>query len=231
MKKLVGHGLASERRMPPSVEARAIATLRSSAVPGGDRRPLRRLPVAASAAAATVIAMRIAAVIAAVLLLAGCSMGKHTTSTVTVTVQKPAPKPTLGVQDAGYFGQPVSVTKVDAKRYLLVVKPMLFLVGVTANVAFARQQGTSCQPLACPGVEDDRLVVPAGSQELTFVLPAATTGTVINGKMHPTRITAAQLAGLVAGAKTPHLIEPLVSGLWLAVNVDKITSFAQQFQP
>jgi hypothetical protein len=39
------------------------------------------------------------------------------------------------------------------------------------------------------------------------------------------------IAAVLAGAKKPHLIEPLVSGLWLAVDVDTITSFAQQFQP
>ena len=68
---------------------------------------------------------------------------------------------------------------------------------MTANVAFAAQQGTPCAPLSCPGVEDDRLVVPAGSQKLTFVLPATTTGTVLTPggeKMQNTKISAAQLA-------------------------------------
>ncbi len=55
--------------------------------------------------------------------------------------------------------------------------------------------------------------------------------TISGGKTDTTRVSAAQLAALFAGAKTPHLVEPLVSGLWLAVEVDKVTSFAQQFQP
>lgn len=45
------------------------------------------------------------------------------------------------------------------------------------------------------------------------------------------RISGAQLAALVRGAKTPKLVEPLDSGVWLAVDVDKVTSFAQQFRP
>ena len=76
--------------------------------------------------------------------------------------------------------------------------------------------------------------MPAGSQPLTFVLPAQTTGTVLTlsgGKTDTTKVSAAQLAALANGAKTPKLVEPLVSGVWLAVDVDKITSFAQQFQP
>jgi hypothetical protein len=35
----------------------------------------------------------------------------------------------------------------------------------------------------------------------------------------------------VDGAKEPKLVEPLDSGVWLAVDVDRVTSFAQQFQP
>jgi hypothetical protein len=49
--------------------------------------------------------------------------------------------------------------------------------------------------------------------------------------MQTTKVSAAQLAALASGAKQPKLVEPLASGLWIAVNVDKITSFAQQFQP
>jgi len=183
--------------------------------------------------------MRIAALLVVTLALAGCAVGKQTVSTVTktttatVTVRQ-TQSPALGAQDTRYFGEIVSLTSASATQYLLVLRPQSYLVGVTANVAFAQQQGTACAPLVCPGVEDDRLVVPAGKQTLTFVLPAKTTGTVITsggGKMRNTTITASQLAGIVAGAKKPQLVEPLVSGVWLAVDVDKITSFAQQFEP
>ena len=174
--------------------------------------------------------------------LAGCAVGGTKTTTVTRTVTRtvtttqttPTPSPTSGAENARYFGTPVSITKLDATRYALVLKPEFFLVGVTANVVFAAQQQNACAPLECPAVEDDRLVISAGSRKLLFVLPAATTGTVLTlsgGKTQTTSVTAAQLAGLLAGAKTPKLLEPLESGLWLSVDVDKVTSFAQQFQP
>jgi hypothetical protein len=183
--------------------------------------------------------MRIVVLLVTTLVLAGCGAGTRTVTTTTpvtktTTVERPQPNAAPGQQDATYFGTVVSITKVDAKRYLFVLKPQSFLVGITANAAFAQQQGTQCQPLSCPGVSDDRLVVPAGAQSLNFVLPAKTTGTVLTvrgGNMQATKISAAQLAGLVGGAKTPKLVEPLDSGVWLAVDVDKITSFAQQFQP
>jgi hypothetical protein len=182
--------------------------------------------------------MRLAIVLLAALVLAGCGAGKTVTTTLTSTktvpVQQPPQSSALGVQDTRYFGQIVSITQADSKRYLLVLRPEFFLVGVTANVVGAQQQGTQCAPLSCPGVEDDHLVVPAGTQKLTFVLPVTTTGTVLTsggGNSPGTKVSAAQLAALVTGAKTPKLLEPLESGVWLAVDVDTITSFAQQFQP
>jgi hypothetical protein len=182
--------------------------------------------------------MRLAAVAAVVLVLAGCGAGKTVTTTVTstrtVTVQQQPQSSALGVQDTSYFGRITSITQADPKRFLLVLKPEFFLVGVTGNVVGAQQQGKRCAPLSCPGVEDDHVVVPAGTQSLTFVLPATTTGSVVTsggGNVGNARISAAQLAALVGGAKTPKLIEPLDSGVWLAVDVDKVTSFAQQFQP
>jgi len=187
--------------------------------------------------------MRFAIALVAVLALAGCGAGKTTvstltstvTSTQTVTVQQPPGSPALGAQDTRYFGQIVSITGApDSSKLLLVLKPEFFLVGVTANVANAQQQGMQCATLSCPGVPDDHLVVPGGTQKLTFVLPVTTNGTVLTaggGNFQNTKVSAAQLAAIVGGAKTPKLIEPLASGLWFAVDVDKITSFAQQFQP
>lgn len=174
--------------------------------------------------------MRTAAVLVGVLVLAGCASGKTTVSTVTVTTPAPQRTAAPGAQNTSYFGQIVSISLAGGK-YLLVLRPQFYLVGVTANTAFAEQQGKSCSPLSCPGVEDDRLVVPAGSQQLTFVLPAKTTGTVLTPQMHALTVSAAQLAALAGGAKTPKLVEPLESGVWLAVDVDHVTSFAQQFQP
>ncbi len=203
--------------------------------------------------------MRVAALLAAALTLAflfsGCAIGGTKTTTVTTkrtvhvtitttrtvtttqTVTAPAgPKkpPVAQAETASvkYFGTPVSATKLDAKRYAIAIKPQFFLVGVTANVAFAASQQNACQPLECPAVEDDRWVIPAGKQNLVFILPAEATGTVLTaGSTGTTPITGAQLAALVGGAKTPKLFESLESGLWLTVNVDTVTSFSQQYEP
>src|SRR5947209_8325263 len=122
--------------------------------------------------------MRTAALLLATLALSGCAVGGTTkTETVsvtrTVTTQATPGKGALGqTENARYFGTPVSITRLDAKRYALAIKPEFFLVGVTANVVFAAQQGTACAPLECPAVEDDRLVLTAGRRNLLFVLHA-----------------------------------------------------------
>jgi hypothetical protein len=182
--------------------------------------------------------MRVAALLALALVLAGCG-GATKTMTVTVTrtvttATGPKTPPAAEAQTASvkYFGTPVSVTRLDAKRYALTIKPALFLVGVTANVAFAAGQQNACQPLECAPVDDDRWVLPAGSQNLLFILPAKAKGTVLDPRNNPIRVTAAQLKALIGGAKTPKLSEPLAAGgLWVTVDVDTVTSFAQQFQP
>lgn len=185
--------------------------------------------------------MRVAALLAVTLVLAGCAVGGTKTATTTVTVTRtvttqttPGKGALAQTENARYFGTPVLVTKLDSKRYLLAIKPQLFLVGVTANVVWAAEQQNACAPLDCPPVEDDRLVIPAGSQNLAFILPASAKGTVLTRdrqQMRTTTVTGAQLAALVGGGNVPKLIEPLESGLWLTVDVDKVTSFAQQFQP
>lgn len=164
---------------------------------------------------------------------------KTTTTTVTRTVTtqaSPGPNGLAPPVTVTYFGTPVSITKVDAKRYLLVLQPAFFLTGVTARVAYSATQGTTCAPLSCSGPPNDYWVTPAGSADLTFILPAKTTGIVLtigsDGNEHATTVTAAQLSSLVAGGTSPKLFEPLDSGLWLAVqNGDTVTSFAQQYRP
>ncbi len=50
--------------------------------------------------------------------------------------------------------------------------------------------------------------------------------------MREVTISAAQLATFVDGGRKPFkLMESLDSGLWLTVDVDRVTSFAQQYQP
>jgi hypothetical protein len=201
--------------------------------------------------------VRIAALLAVAFILSGCAIGGTKTTTVTVTrtvtsASGPKKPPPAEAETAyvKYFGIPIKpVTKIDGgcpapssgkltqpfSCYALTIKPEFFLVGVTANVAFAAGQENACQPLECPAVEDDRWVLPAGTQNLTFILPAAAKGTVLtldSSQMKTTKITGIQLAAIVGKQPdAPKIMEPLDSGLWLTVNVDTVTSFAQQFQP
>ena len=133
--------------------------------------------------------MRIVASLTVTLALAGCAARHEDGVDDDRHVEKPQPSAAPGPQNAAYFGQPSRSAGSPDSGTLLVLKPQSYLVGITANTAFAQQQGKQCAPLSCPGVEDDRLVVPAGSQKLTFVLPATTRGTVLTingGKMDTT---------------------------------------------
>lgn len=173
------------------------------------------------------------------LLLAGCAVGGGTTTTTTtvtrmrtVTIQA-QPAPGTETSHAQYFGTIDSISEVDAKRYLVVFKPEYFLVGVTANVIGAAREGTTCEPLDCPGVDNDHVVIPAGTQKLTFVLPAKVNGTVVTlgTGVDNTPVTAADLASIVGGASGPAGMEPLESGIWLTIDGDTVTSFEQAYQP
>ncbi len=145
-----------------------------------------------------------------------------------------------------YFGKPVSTTagtlpKVCAgtrchhpKGYVLVVTPEFFLTGATASAA-AAPAGSSCG-LSCPPVPDDYQIIPAGTKNLTFALPATTMGTVLTlpkrGNVRSTKVTAAQFAALLGGATTPHLYESLSEGVWFTVaNGDTVRSFSEQYRP
>jgi hypothetical protein len=188
--------------------------------------------------------MQVTPLLAVVLIVAGCSFGgtKTTTNTVTKTVTTQA----SGVDQSGvpllqtYFGVPVSTTSAtlpkvcdgcqSRKGYALVIKPEFFLSGATATAAAA---DGACG-LSCPPVPDDYLVIPAGTKNLTFALPATAKGTVItfkSGNDHPATVTAAQFVALVGGATTPKLFEPLSDGVWFTVAYDTVRSFAQQYRP
>jgi hypothetical protein len=184
--------------------------------------------------------VRIAALLAVGFILSGCGMGgsKTTTTTVTRTVTVsavPSPRDLLrATSNVRYFGTPVSVTSSGAGKYLLVLKPQFFLVGVTANVAYAGSQGTTCEPLTCPAVPDDRWVLPAGSADLTFILPATTNGSVVTvgpPRIRNVGVTSARFAALVSGSEQLKWLEPFAEGVWVAVDGDTVKAFAEQYQP
>jgi hypothetical protein len=172
------------------------------------------------------------AALALVLLLSACGTTKTVVRTVTVT----RPAAPIASGDQRLLGRIVSI-QPGAGGYLLRLDPTWFLSGVTANVAQAEDQGTTCAPLSCPPVPNDNYRVDESHRAFTFLLPASTRGTVLvknaaNGGPFPaTTISAAGLARLVAGASSLKLFEPLSSGVWILVHIDTIRSFQQQYVP
>ena len=178
--------------------------------------------------------MRRIAIVGTGLLLAvvATSCGGMRTVVKTVTIER---TPTLSATgDLRIYGY-VKSLKRDGDRYDLRFDPAFLTSGVTANVAQAEDQGTSCQPRTCPPVANDNYRVDEGHRLLTYIVPADARGTVLakggsNG-FRPTTITAAQLAQLVAGSSSPKLFEPLSTGVWILVHVDTVRTFAQQYVP
>lgn len=167
--------------------------------------------------------------LAIVLALTAC--GGTKTIVKTVQVQ---PKPTASPNgDQRFYGHIKSLTK-SGSGYILRFDPVWFLSGVTANVAAAEDQGTTCRPKVCEPVPNDNYRVDEGRRVLTFLVPASVHGTVLTkgGNLFPgTSIGADELAKLVAGTSTLKLFEPLSSGVWILVHIDTVRTFAQQYRP
>src|SRR4029453_1096783 len=147
-----------------------------------------------------------------------------------------APAALTATGDQRLYGQIKSLVR-RGNHSELRFDPASFLSGVTANVAQAQDQGIRCEPSACPPVANDNKVVDEGHRGLTYIVPTSVRGTVLtrngaNGGPFPsTRITAAQLAQLIAGKSSLKLFEPLSSGVWILVHGDTVRTFAQQYVP
>lgn len=163
---------------------------------------------------------------------AGC--GKTRIVVTTVTVERAAPAATAQPGDLRLYGRIRSLTR-KGSRYELRFDPASFLMGVTANAAQAEDQRTPCEPLSCAPVANDNYVVDEGHRALVYIVPASAVGTVLgkggtNGIVSR-RITAAQLAAVVAGRSPLKLYEPLSTGFWILVRMDTVRTFAQQYVP
>jgi hypothetical protein len=180
--------------------------------------------------------MRLALAIVAALslgaLAAGCGATTHTVvRTVTVQAKLTAQSP-----DQRFYGHVVSLVRAG-RDYELRFDPEWFLSGVTANVAQAEDAGTHCRPAACPPVANDNYTIDEGHRVLTFIVPDRVRGTVLvkgsaAGSPFPaTTISVRGLAQIVAGTSRLKLFEPLSSGVWLVVRIDRVVSFAQQYRP
>ena len=171
--------------------------------------------------------MRFLSLVLVTVVLAGCGG----TTTKTVTVVRTVPLQLGGSADQPLFGH---VKSVEPTRggYLVRFDPSWLVTGITANVAAAQDEGTTCKPSACAPVPNDVYDVDESHRLLTFLLPTATRGTVLtNGPSQPKTITADALARIVAGTSSLKLFEPLDSGVWIRVHSDTIRAFAQQYRP
>ena len=171
--------------------------------------------------------MRFLVLATIVLVLAGCGQ----TTMKTVTVVRTVPQQLGGSADQQLFGH---VKSIEPTRggYLVRFDPSWLVTGITANVAAAQDQGTTCKPGACAPVPNDVYDVDESHRLLTFLLPAGTRGTVlVGGGLNTKSIGAAELARVVAGTSSLKLFEPLDSGVWIRVHSDTVQTFAQQYRP
>jgi len=114
--------------------------------------------------------------------------------------------------------------------YALRFDPAYFLSGATANQA-AAQDGAI--PKGQP-VPNDNYVVNESRRTYLYTVSPATpvrvllkTGDIVNG----TAVGVSRLAELVHGRQTATLFEPLASGIWLGVHIDRACSIKQQYHP
>jgi hypothetical protein len=167
----------------------------------------------------------VVAVVAA-LLAAGCGGTKTVTKTVTATAGVGAPSEQV---EFGY----ISSLKPDGDTFVMKFDPAWLLSGVTANVAQAEDQGTPCRPSACPPVANDNYRLNEGHRLLTYIVPANARVTALTTGATGTRITVAQLSGIVSG-KNPlghPLWEGLNTGVWIRVRIDTVRAIDQQYHP
>lgn len=164
--------------------------------------------------------MRRAAVVAGVVLLAGCGSTRTVTRTVTVASR-----------DVSYVGHIRSMVP-QGNGYLVQFDPQFDLVGIAANVAAAHDQHVTCAPRRCRPVPNDVYSVDETHRAYTFFMPSTAKGTVLTSthNVDGEPVSAQQLAAIVAGHGMK-LFEPLESGVRITVRIDTITSFAQQYRP
>jgi hypothetical protein len=173
------------------------------------------------------VKLAVAGIVAA-LLVAGCGGTKTVTVTTDVTA-KTAGGPPAEQVEYGF----IKSLKASGNAFILKFDPALLLSGVTANVAQAEDQGTTCAPSACPPVANDNYVLNADHRLLTYLVPATARVTALTTGVKGTPITVAQLAGIVSG-KNPlghPLWEGLDTGVWIRVRIDTVRSIDQQYHP
>jgi hypothetical protein len=177
------------------------------------------------------VKLAVAGIVAA-LLVAGCGGTRTVTKTVTIMsdpIGKSGAGPPFEQVEYGF----IKSLKRQGNAFVLKFDPALLVSGVTANVAQADDQGTTCAPSACPPVANDNYVINEGHRPLTYLVPAKALVSVLATGVAGTPITVAQLAGIVNGENPlgHPLWEGLDTGVWIRVRIDTVRSIDQQYHP
>jgi hypothetical protein len=140
-----------------------------------------------------------------------------------------APAATRFCGEQRLFGYIRSLTHAG-DHYVLRFDPALFLSGETANQAAWRDGAV---PKGQP-VPNDNYVVNESRRTYRYVVTGATRVRVLlqdSNVSSPDVVSVRTLAELVHGRRPVKLFEPLDSGVWLGVHIDRACSLDQQYRP
>jgi hypothetical protein len=176
--------------------------------------------------------LRIAAAAATVTAAVFAVLYFHTDSARSTVTSK---KPLAAAAPCGdrIFGHIASLARKGG-QYELRFDPAWFTSGVTANTAAAEDGAV---PTGEP-VPNDNYIVEEGHRVLTYVIPETAHVTVLATGAPPAAngfpeaaISVSELEQIVNGGAHRPLFEPLESGVWIRVRVDRVCSVEQQYRP
>jgi hypothetical protein len=165
-----------------------------------------------------------------VLLVAASAVGCGSTKTVTTTVTVSSTQE-HGVGAPGeqvQFGYIKSLVPKGA-GYELRFDPAWFLTGETASVAAAQDGAVD------PGqpVPNDNYRVNESHRLYTYRVPSDARVTVLKTSPNSSPITVQQLSEIVAGDNPfpQPLYEPITTGFWIVIDIDRVRRLDQQYLP
>ena len=157
---------------------------------------------------------------------AGCGSTKTVTTTVTVSS---AEKHGVGAPGEQVLFGYINSLKPKGLDYELRFDPAWFLSGETANVAAAEDGKVE------PGqpVPNDNYRVNETHRLYTYRVPSDAHVTVLKDSPNSEPITVKQLSEIVAGDNPfpKPLFEPVTSGFWIVVDIDRVRRLDQQYLP
>jgi hypothetical protein len=156
----------------------------------------------------------------------GCGSTKTVTTTVTVSSTGKHGVGAPGVQvQFGY----IKSLKPKGTGYELRFDPAWFLTGETANVAAAEDGKVE------PGepVPNDNYRVNESPRAYTYRVPSDARVTVLKDGPSSAPITVEQLSEIVEGNNPlpKPLFEPVTSGFWIVIDIDRVRRLDQQYLP